>query len=106
MAAHYPPEVTRRLILDHHSAHLSKETRAYLATRPTRFLHVHTPKHGAWLNLVEPLFLARWHGPSCAGCEGASWGELKARILQGIAEINHAPVGHRWRKYPALEPAK
>jgi hypothetical protein len=44
--------------------------------------------------------------PFLRGLQGASWGELKARILQGIAEINHAPVGHRWRKYPALEPAK
>ncbi len=66
---------------------------------------MHTPKHGAWLNLVEPLF-GKMARPFLRGLQGASWGELKARILQGIAEINHAPVGHRWRKYPALEPAK
>jgi hypothetical protein len=29
---------------------------AYLATRPNRFIYVHTPKHGSWLNLVETLF--------------------------------------------------
>src|SRR5206468_1776738 len=29
---YYPPEVTIRVILDNHSAHISKETRAYLAT--------------------------------------------------------------------------
>jgi transposase len=42
--------------LDNHSAHISKETRAYLASRPNRFHYVHTPKHGSWLNLVETLF--------------------------------------------------
>src|SRR5665811_1114413 len=54
--AHYPAEAVIRLILDNHSAHISKETRAYLATRPNRFSYVHTPKHGSWLNLVETLF--------------------------------------------------
>lgn len=39
-----------------HSAHISKETMAYLATRPGRFEYVHTPKHGSWLNLVESAF--------------------------------------------------
>src|SRR5208282_747026 len=54
--AYYPAAVTIRVILDNHSAHISKETRAYLATRPNRFKYVHTPKHGSWLNLVETLF--------------------------------------------------
>ena len=31
--------------------------------------------------------------------------ELRQRILQGIAEINAAPVVHRWRKFDALKPA-
>src|SRR5438477_1792499 len=53
---HYPPQATIRIILDNHSAHISKETRAYLATRPNRFNYVHTPKHGSWLNIVETLF--------------------------------------------------
>ena len=54
--AAYPPEVKIRLILDNHSAHVSRETRAFLATLPNRFVLVHTPKHGSWLNLVETLF--------------------------------------------------
>jgi hypothetical protein len=29
--------------------------------------------------------------------------ELKARILKGIAEINAAPVVHRWKNFKALE---
>jgi transposase len=53
---HYPTDKQIRIILDNHSSHISKETRAYLATRPNRFIYVHTPKHGSWLNLAETLF--------------------------------------------------
>ena len=31
-----------------------------------------------------------------------SWEELKTRILKGIAEINAAPVVHRWKSFDAL----
>jgi len=31
-----------------------------------------------------------------------SWEELQTRILQGIAEINAAPVVHRWKKFESL----
>src|SRR5450759_1157922 len=54
--AYYPTECSIRVILDNHSAHISKETRAYLATRPNRFKYVLTPTHGSWLNIVETLF--------------------------------------------------
>jgi transposase len=53
---YYPQHYQIRLVLDNHSAHISKETRAYLATKPNRFIYVHTPVHGSWLNLVETLF--------------------------------------------------
>jgi transposase len=56
MDASYPAESTIRIILNNHSSHISKETMKYLASRPGRFLYVHTPKHGSWLNLVETLF--------------------------------------------------
>src|SRR5207237_9636872 len=81
----YPPEVTIRLIPDNHSAHLSKETMAWLARRPNRFVHVHTPKHGSWPNLVGTLFgeMARTF---LRGLRVATWRELKERILRGIAE--------------------
>jgi len=29
--------------------------------------------------------------------------ELKTRILKGVAEINAAPVVHRWKNFKALE---
>ena len=53
----YPTQTAIRLILDNHSAHISKETRAWLADQPAgRFEFVFTPKHGSWLNLVEGFF--------------------------------------------------
>jgi len=99
--AHYPPEVTIRVILDNHSAHISKETRAYLATRPNRFTYVHTPKHGSWLNLVETLFGKMAH-TFLRQIRVKSKAELKERILLGIAEINAEPVVHRWKKFDLL----
>jgi transposase len=99
--AYYPPSVTIRVILDNHSAHISKETRAYLATRPNRFHYVHTPKHGSWLNLVETLFGKMAH-TFLRHIRVQSKQELKDRILQGIAEINAAPVVHRWKAFDLL----
>jgi len=99
--AHYPPEITIRIILDNHSAHISKETRAYLATRPNRFNYVHTPKHGSWLNLVETLF-GKMARTFLRHIRVASKADLKERILLGIAEINAAPVVHRWKKFDLL----
>jgi transposase len=39
---HYPADAIIRVVLDNHSAHISKETLAYLGTRPGRFEYVHT----------------------------------------------------------------
>lgn len=99
--AYYPPDSTLRLILDNHSAHISKETRAFLATRPNRFKYVHTPTHGSWLNIVETLF-GKMTRTFLRHIRVQSWEELRNRILQGIAEINLAPVVHRWKKFDAL----
>jgi len=99
--AYYPEGVTIRIILDNHSAHISKETRAYLATRPNRFIYVHTPKHGSWLNLVETLF-GKMTRTFLRHIRVKSQSELRERILRGIAEINAAPVVHRWKKFDLL----
>jgi len=96
--AYYPAGVTIRVILDNHSAHISKETRAYLATRPNRFSYVHTPKHGSWLNIVETLFGKMAH-TFLKQIRVTSKADLKQRILLGIDEINAAPVVHRWKKF-------
>ena len=54
--AAYPTHTAIKLILDNHSAHISKETKAWLADRPAgRFEFIFTPKHGSWLNLVVLL---------------------------------------------------
>ena len=99
--AHYPAESVLRLIMDNHSAHISRETQAFLASRPNRFQYVLTPKHGSWLNLVETLF-GKMARTFLRHIRVQSWEELQTRILQGIAEINAAPVVHRWKKFETL----
>jgi transposase len=96
--AHYPPEAIVRLVLDNHSAHISKETRAFLATRPGRFEYVHTPKHGSWLNLIECAF-SKMARSFLRHIRVTSVDELKTRIRQGINEMNAAPVVFRWKKF-------
>jgi len=95
---HYPAEAIIRVVLDNHSAHISKETMAYLCTRPGRFEYVHTPKHGSWLNLIECAF-SKMARTFLRHIRVQSVDELKARILQGIAEINASPVVFRWNKF-------
>ena len=95
---HYPKDAIIRVVLDNHSAHISKETLAYLGTRPGRFEYVHTPKHGSWLNLIECAF-SKMARTFLRHMRVKSKDELKARILKGIAEINDSPVVFRWNKF-------
>jgi transposase len=97
----YPAACIIRLILDNHSAHISKETQGFLVTRPNRFQYVLTPKHGSWLNIVETLF-GKMTRTFLRHIRVQSWEELHDRILKGIAEINADPVVHRWKKFEAL----
>ena len=96
--AHYPDGALIRVVLDNHSAHISKETMAYLATRPGRFEYVHTPKHGSWLNLIECAF-SKMARTFLRHIRVTSTAELKQRILQGIAEFNETPVPFRWKRF-------
>ena len=94
--AAYPTHTAIKLILDNHSAHISKETKAWLATQPAgRFAFTLTPKHGSWLNLIEGFFskLAR---SVLRHIRVASKQELKERILSAIDDINKRPVVHSW----------
>jgi transposase len=94
--ASYPASTAIKLILDNHSAHISKETKAWLATQPeTRFEFTFTPKHGSWLNLIEGFFskLAR---SVLRHIRVASKQELADRILAVIDGINQQPVVHTW----------
>lgn len=95
---HYPPEAIVRVVLDNHSAHISKETMAYLASRPGRFEYVHTPKHGSWLNLVESAF-SKMARSFLRHIRVGSLGELKQRILKGIDEMNAHPVRFQWKNF-------
>ena len=98
---YYPKDCTLRLVLDNHSAHISKETQDYLATQPNRFKYVLTPTHGSWLNLAETLF-GKMARTFLRHIRVRSWEELRDRILKGIEEINADPVVHRWKKFEAL----
>ena len=100
---HYPAGQRIRIILDNHSAHISKQTRAYLASLPNRFEFIFTPKHGSWLNLIESFFgkLAR---TLLRGIRVSSKAELKARIELYLQEVNEEPVVFKWKyKMETLE---
>lgn len=94
--AEYPPEATIRLVLDNRSSHVSRETRAYLATRPNRFEFVFTPKHGSWLNLIKSFF-SKLIRTLLRGIRVESKAELARRIEQYFADLNEEPVVFRWR---------
>ena len=94
--AAYPADTAIKLILDNHSAHISKETKAWIASQPEgRFSFVFTPKHGSWLNLVEGFF-SKMARSMLRHIRVASKAELKARILAYLDELNRAPVIHSW----------
>ena len=95
---HYPEDAVIRVVLDNHSSHISKETMAYLGSRPGRFEYVHTPKHGSWLNLIECAF-SKMARTFLRHIRVTSKDDLKQRILKGIAEINASPVVFRWNKF-------
>jgi transposase len=92
----YPQEIKIRIILDNHSAHISKETRKYLETKPNRFEFIFTPKHGSWLNLIESFF-GKMAKTMLRGIRVSSKEELKERILKYLDEINRSPVIFRWK---------
>jgi transposase len=92
----YPTHTAIKLILDNHSAHISKETRAWLADQPAGcFEFTFTPKHGSWLNLVEGFFskLAR---SVLRHIRVTSKQELKDRIMAAMDHFNRDPVVHTW----------
>ena len=94
--AAYPASTAIKLILDNHSAHISKETRAWLDTRPVgRFEFTFTPKHGSWLNLIEGFF-SKFARPVLRHIRVTSKHELKERIMAGIDNVNRYPVIHTW----------
>jgi transposase len=95
---HYPSQALIRVVLDNHSAHISRQTMAWLAEHPGRFVYVHTPKHGSWLNLVESAF-SKMARSFLRHIRVASLEELRLRILKGIDEMNAQPVRLQWKNF-------
>jgi transposase len=94
--AAYPASTAIKLILDNHSAHISRETQAWLAAQPAgRFEFTFTPKHGSWLNLIEGFF-SKFARSVLRHIRVASKQELKDRIVAGIDDVNRHPVIHTW----------
>src|ERR1700726_254444 len=94
--AAYPASTAIKLILDNHSAHISRETRAWLDTRPPgRFDFTFTPKHGSWLNLIEGFF-SKFARSVLRHIRVTSKQELKDRIMAAIDDVNRHPVVHTW----------
>jgi transposase len=94
--AAYPTCTAIKLILDNHSAHISRETRTWLAAQPAgRFEFTFTPKHGSWLNLVEGFF-SKFARSVLRHIRVTSKHELKERIMAGIEDVNRYPVIHTW----------
>jgi len=95
--AAYPADTAIEIILDNHSAHVSRETTSWLAAQPIgRFTFTFTPTHGSWLNLIEGFFskLAR---SVLRHIRVSSKHELKERLMAFIDDINREPVVHTWR---------
>src|ERR1700704_5037903 len=92
----YPASTAIKIVLDNHSAHTSKETKAWLATQPEgRFEFTFTPKHGSWLNLVEGFF-SKLAPSVLRHIRVASKQELVERVLAAIEDVNQQPVVHTW----------
>lgn len=93
--AAYPRSTAIKLILDNHSAHISRETTDWLNARPGRFELTFTPKHGSWLNLIEGFF-SKFARSVLRHIRVTSKHELKQRIMAGIDDVNRHPVIHTW----------
>ena len=92
----YPDDWKIQMVLDNHSSHISKETKAWLMKKPGRFEFVFTPKHGSWLNMIE-MFFSKIARSFLRHIRVNSKKELVDRIYQGINAINEEPVIFKWK---------
>lgn len=83
-------------MLDNRKVHTSDDTRRYLAAVPGRFEFVFTPKHGAWLNMVEGFF-SKMTRRMLKGIRVKTKEELAERIYKYFVEINEEPVIFHWK---------
>ena len=94
--AHYPVGMLICLLLDNHSAHCSRETKRFLASKPGRFELVFTPTHASWLNYVETFF-SKVARSVLRRIRVASKAELADRIRRYIEACNATPALPIWR---------
>jgi transposase len=92
----YPAALLICILLDNHSAHRSRETRRFLASKPGRFELVFTPTHASWLNYVE-IFFSKMARSVLRRIRVASKAELGQRIRHYIEICNASPVVPNWR---------
>lgn len=92
----YKNKVKIKIILDNHSAHISKETKQYLKTAPNRFEFIFTPTHGSWLNIIETFF-SKITRTFLRKLRVNSIEELKNRFEIYFNEINEMPVIYKWK---------
>ena len=85
-----------KIILDNHSAHISKETKQYLNSVPNRFEFIFTPTHGSWLNIIETFF-SKLSRPFLRKLRVNTIEELKNRFEIYFNEINERPVIFKWK---------
>ena len=107
----YPEGARIQVILDNHSAHTSKKTRAYLETTPNRFEFVFTPVHarsrpltpvhGSWLNLIESFFAKMTH-QVLRHIQVTSKAKQVHRLELYLREVNEHPVRFRWTHFALI----
>jgi transposase len=88
--AAYPAHTAIKLI--NHSAHISRETKAWLADQPVHhFEFTFTPNHGSWLNLVEDFF-SKLTRSVPRHIRVASRQELKDGLIAAVDYFSRDPV--------------
>jgi len=92
----YPKNMKIKIIMDNHSSHISKETKAYLKEVPNRFEFIFTPTHASWLNIIE-MFFSKMARSFLRGIRVKSKEELKLRIIKYLDEVNEIPTVFRWK---------
>lgn len=82
--------------MDNLKVHTSEETRKYLASVPSRFEFVFTPKHGLWFSCEEGFFnkLTR---QSLKGIRVKTKEELVGWLYKCFDEVNADPVVYHWK---------
>ncbi len=105
--AEYPAQAKIRVLLDNHSAHISKEGRnkPTWGLHPQRFEFAFTPQRVLFpgLNIVETMF-SKMARTMLRGIRVVSKEELIDRIHLYFREINADPVIFRW-KYKVDHPS-